>query len=229
MCSETDQDMNQLMVARHVYPTFPINPRTVAKAQTGGEPNKGRDPRAPNPKVSTCVGCKHYRARDDWEHSREIGQCCYPYDEPKIPECEACQRRKPRLAAGHSYDPGKCRYALDVNAAAIRVRHSTGARRTVPHEPQIPHDAEPTAVAPATRDGRELGQDGEELIQEEDQLARDQIAARGTRELGRALGFRPAEGEEEPPETGGAASSSQPAAGEGEDAPRRGRGQDLAP
>ncbi len=96
----------------------------------------------------------------------------------------------------------------------------------MPREPQISHDAEPTAIAPATRDGRESGQDGEERIQEEGRLAREQIIARGTR------------GGEDEPDTGGASSSghqAEAAAGEGDvaapggEAPRSGRGLDLVP
>ncbi len=121
-----DQDLHQQMRSRHVYPTIPIDPSIVAKAQTGEEPLPGRDCRAVSRKPSTCPECKHYRARDGWEHSRENDQRSYPYDDPKIPECEACQRREHRLADGHSYEAGKCRYSLDAKAAAVRVRHSTG-------------------------------------------------------------------------------------------------------
>ena len=38
-----DQDLDQQMRSRHVYPKFPIDPSTVAKAQTGEEPIQWRD------------------------------------------------------------------------------------------------------------------------------------------------------------------------------------------
>ncbi len=68
----TDQRLNRQMRSRHVYP----------KAQTDDTPRPGRDPRAAPPKNSTCPGRKHCRASDDWEHSREIGQRSYSYDDP---------------------------------------------------------------------------------------------------------------------------------------------------
>eukprot|EP00974_Lingulodinium_polyedra_P107624 10416964-Lingulodinium_polyedra.AAC.1 len=61
---------------------YPIDRTKVARAQPGSYPREGRDSRAPPAKDFTCPGCKHYRARNDWEHTREIGQCAYPYDEP---------------------------------------------------------------------------------------------------------------------------------------------------
>jgi hypothetical protein len=54
---------------------------------------------------SDCQSC----ARDDWEHTREVGQCAYPYDYPFLPMCDACQRRRRRFAGGHSYEQGHCR------------------------------------------------------------------------------------------------------------------------
>ena len=53
-----DQDLDQQMRLRYVYPTIPIDPSTVAKAQTGEDPIPGRDRRAVTPKLSTCPGCK---------------------------------------------------------------------------------------------------------------------------------------------------------------------------
>ena len=78
---------------------FPIDRTRVAKAQTGSNPHTGRDSRAKDSKESECPGCKRNRARNDWEHTREIGQCSFPCDEPWIPDCEACQKRLPRSRA----------------------------------------------------------------------------------------------------------------------------------
>ena len=63
-----------------VYPNFDPN-RPIAHAQPGGEPNRGIDHRAASRAATTCQGCRHRRARHDWTHSREIGQCGYPYFE----------------------------------------------------------------------------------------------------------------------------------------------------
>jgi len=83
----SDQDHNELMRREFGYrlQAFPIDRTSVAKAQSGSNPHSGRDSRAKNPKSSTCPGCKHYRSRDDWEHTREFGECSYPYDKPWIP------------------------------------------------------------------------------------------------------------------------------------------------
>ena len=64
-----------------LYPVFdPMVP--VARAQPGGEPQPGVDPRAASRSSITGQGCRHRRARNDWAHNRVIGQCCYPFDEP---------------------------------------------------------------------------------------------------------------------------------------------------
>eukprot|EP00974_Lingulodinium_polyedra_P060196 5802720-Lingulodinium_polyedra.AAC.1 len=55
----------------HVYP---IDRTKVSGAQPGSHPRPGRDSRAPPPKESKCPACKHYCARGDWGHTREIGQ-----------------------------------------------------------------------------------------------------------------------------------------------------------
>ena len=92
-----DQDFDRQMVKQHAYPSYPIDPDTVAPPAPGGEPGRGRDPRAAKPDRTTCPSCRQSRAKDDWEHTREIGQCAYPYDLPFLPLCDACQRRKGRL------------------------------------------------------------------------------------------------------------------------------------
>eukprot|EP00969_Alexandrium_andersonii_P343688 15191460-Alexandrium_andersonii.AAC.1 len=53
-------------------------------------PLPGYDPRALDRGRSACPGCKHRRARNDWAHTREVGQRGYPYDHPEIWDCEAC-------------------------------------------------------------------------------------------------------------------------------------------
>jgi hypothetical protein len=62
----------------HRVQCYPVDYDKIAKAQPGGAPTRGSDERAPAPSVSTCPGCRHYRARSDWEHTRGIGQCKYP-------------------------------------------------------------------------------------------------------------------------------------------------------
>eukprot|EP00974_Lingulodinium_polyedra_P043621 4189118-Lingulodinium_polyedra.AAC.1 len=52
---------------------FPIDRAIVARAQPRSNPHPGRDSRAAPPKESTCPACKHYRPRNDWEHTRVIG------------------------------------------------------------------------------------------------------------------------------------------------------------
>ena len=52
--------------------SFPIDITKVAKAQTGSTPARGPDPRAAKTSETACPGCRHARARNDWEHTREI-------------------------------------------------------------------------------------------------------------------------------------------------------------
>ena len=160
-----DQAFNFELLAEGSQHVYPIDVSKVARPAPGGEPLPGRDPRAPLPKDSTCRACKHSRPRNDWEHNRIIGQCSYPYDEPVIPECHACQDRKPREHEGHTYEQGKCRWA----AADIRRVHKRRNHRE-PAEARPPAEAEPTAGMPAQREGRELGQGGEEAAAAADRL-----------------------------------------------------------
>jgi hypothetical protein len=127
-----DQDFDRRMVQQLAYPiTYPIDPNTVAPPAPGGVPGRGRDPRAAKPDRTTCPSCRQSRAKDDWEHTREIGQCAYPYDFPFLPVCDACQRRKGRLQDGHSYIKDRCRWG-PTDATQLTRAHRT---RTVPHEP----------------------------------------------------------------------------------------------
>ena len=123
----SDQDHNQCLLAECSQAYFPIDIGKVARAQEGSTPHPGRDPRAKAPKESSCLACKHYRARDDWEHNRIIGECSYPYDEPTVPLCGGCQKRKPRFHHDHSYVDKECRWAV----AQMR----TTSKRTNPHQP----------------------------------------------------------------------------------------------
>ena len=68
------------MVKQLAYPTYPIDPDTVAPSTSGGRPGQGRDPRAARPSKIMRRACRHLRAKDDWEHTREVGQRAYPYD-----------------------------------------------------------------------------------------------------------------------------------------------------
>ncbi len=92
------------MVQQLAYPTYPIDPNTDAPPAPGGRPGRGRDPRAVRPVKTTCPSGWQSRAKDDWEHTREVGQCAYPSDYPFLPMCDAC-----RLADWHSYQQGRCR------------------------------------------------------------------------------------------------------------------------
>ena len=159
-----DHDFDTDVYWATAYPTYPIDPRTIAKPSMDGWPSPGRDPRAKPPKESSCPSCRGFRARDDWDHNRIIGECSYPHDEGILPGCIACQKRRARWEDGHSYETGHCRFA------SIRSRaRQSGTKRTVPHEARAKHDSEPTAGLPSHIDGRELGQDGEEAIAREDQ------------------------------------------------------------
>ncbi len=137
---------------------FPFDISTVANAQPGSAPHPGRDQCAKLPKDSTCPGCTHYRARDDWEHNRIIGECSYPYDEQQISICNGCQQRKQRHHPGHSYVDNECRWA----AAPQR----TSAKCSNPHEPRTKIENEPTATAPGTLDGEELEQKARKILQQ---------------------------------------------------------------
>ena len=163
--SDEDHDQCLKLQFGSVIQAFPIDLSKVAKAKPGSLPAPGPDPRAPkDPKESKCPGCRQYRGRSDWEHSREIGQCKYPHDEPWVPACEACQKRLGRSDADHSFREGECKWATkDGRTSAPRKRSSAH-----PHEPEPKAHAEPTAGIPAVSGGQELGADGEQRIADED-------------------------------------------------------------
>ena len=76
----SDDDRNEcLRMAQGPYvQAYPIDTSKVARAQPGGDGDaRGRDPRAPHARLSACPACRRNLTRDDWEHSREIGQCAY--------------------------------------------------------------------------------------------------------------------------------------------------------
>lgn len=140
---------------------FPISRENIARAQTGSGPAAGVDPRAPEDrKLSTCPGCKHYRARADPEHTRVIGQCCYPYDEPKIPDCEGCLQHRPSTNDSHTYS-GDCKYATAPKRAAHKRQ---GAH---PRDPAQPASADPTSHMPGNDNGIELGAAAEDAALEQ--------------------------------------------------------------
>ena len=140
---------------------YPINHDTVARAQPGGVPlPHGRDPRAVPKAESTCPGCNHVtRPRNDWTHTREIGQCSYPYDEPWIPTCESCIRRLQREHHGHTGREG-CRNQIKATRMGLprQGRH--------PRDPARPATEDPTMGMPGTAEGHELGADGEAAVEE---------------------------------------------------------------
>ena len=128
----SDEDRNQCLRLHFGsrIQSYPVDISKVARAQPGG-PGIGPDPAAPAAKTSKCPGCRRSRSKDDWEHTREIGQCRYPYDEPWIPECIACQDRKPRHHHEHTYEHHKCKWATaQARSSAPRAKRSS--RR--PHE-----------------------------------------------------------------------------------------------
>ena len=200
----SDQDHNQCLLAELSQIAYPIDMDTVAKAQPGSAPHPGRDHRAKLPKVSPCLGCKHYRARDDWEHNRKIGECSYPYDEAVVPVCDGCQKRRPRYSPDHSYRDGDCRWAV----AGVRA----SATRRNPHEPANKAENEPTAHAPGTLDGEELGAEGEEDIAAIDRATAARAANTGSSSSSSA-----------------APSGGQPAEAGGDALARRARGPDQHP
>ena len=147
----------------HLY--YPIDRATIARATPGGVPTRSRDPNAPEPKGSPCLGCRHYRARNDPEHNRKVGECGYPYDNPEIWACDACLEHKPRLDQKHTYTPSECKWAT----AQVRSHAPRTGRH--PRDPATPASDDPTANAPGTVGGTELGADAEqELEQREDRV-----------------------------------------------------------
>ena len=159
----SDQDHNECLLAecQHYYP---VDPSKVALPYDKGPRFKGRDPRAKVQTKSSCPACRNYRDRDDWEHTRVVGECSFPRDMPVIPECVACQDRKPRLDPEHTYEKDKCRWAASGFAPKV-------TRPARPHTPVPRVDDEPTAHARATRDGVELGAEGEERVAQADRAA----------------------------------------------------------
>ena len=148
---------------------YPIDPAHCAPpAEPWEPPVPGRDRRAPkDPSSSTCPGCKYYRARDDWEHSREIGQCSYPYDQYRIPDCIACQKRLPRDNVEHTLRHDECDMAK-LNLRVTGGRKSKSRRSDMPHEVEPPPDREMSAGLPMKNiQGEPLGADAEEAVRQE--------------------------------------------------------------
>ena len=99
----------------------------VKPANTTESPVKGADHRAPKKSESACPGCHNFRARDDWTHNREIGQCSYPFDAPIIWDCNACMTGVPRFKAGHTGIPGECKW-VDTGTRAGAPRFGAHPR-----------------------------------------------------------------------------------------------------
>ena len=137
------------------FPTQEERVAAVKRAHTDGAPTRGDDPEACPRDVSTCKACKWYRGRDHWSHTREIGQCCYPYDEPWIPECEGCWESKPSEHPSHTGGEG-CRHTV--------IASRRGGKRTGKHprEPARRANADLSAV-PLSR-AAELGQEQEDAV-----------------------------------------------------------------
>ena len=148
---------------------YPVDWSNIKQAQPGGTPGQV-DPRAPPKEQSPCKACRACRRKNDWEHTRVIGECRYPWDEPWVPACPECQERKPRWKGDHTFRLGECVWA-DQHPRAFGPRARSSAR---PHEPEIKRDTEPTAnIKAVDDDGVELGADNEERVAEADRLARD--------------------------------------------------------
>ena len=119
------------------YGVFPGADK-VAKADPSEQPVAGNDRRAPPKHQSPCPGCRHFRSRDDWEHNRVIGQCCYPFDDPTIWKCPACLAHKSLSTAGHTDVPGECKGA------------QVASRQSVPRSnkyPRVPRKKADSAVS----------------------------------------------------------------------------------
>ena len=184
---EVQEAKDQEVLLMQAYPvTYPIDPSTIAQPQLGSNPAPGRDPRAPKTDQSKCPACKGNLRRDDWTHTRKIGECSFPYDKPWLPECIACQKRIDRYGKGHTYEHGKCKWAT----APVRA---SAKRQGGVHEPMTRVTDEPTSTAPTTTKddqgvSRELGQNAEEEVQQSDAAASSSGAASSSSGSHRAEG-----------------------------------------
>ena len=208
--------MTQMSVTKGAFSyAFPVGRRNptidtsqVARAQPGGQP--GPDPNAPPRRdCIECPSCRNLGRRiDDWEHTRVIGKCKYPYDDPFIPTCQACIMRLNRRVSGdvqHTLADGCVHAIAPERAYAPRRGHH-------PRDPARPAEDDPTAGMEGTSGGTELGQEGEETLDR-------QASGRSIPEAGRL-------DEDGIPEGHGSSSS---ASGSGISANRRPRGLDQQP
>ena len=77
----SDEDSNDYLLSTYgkQVQTYPVDLSKVARAQPGGTPS-GPDSRASKrPQDCRCPGCRAYKAKRDWAHTRIIGECKYPY------------------------------------------------------------------------------------------------------------------------------------------------------
>ena len=175
---DTDEELLEDSFNYHVRlcveHSCPVDVSKIAKPQPLPEGvtelPRGKDPRAPKPiRLSTCKACAFGRLKGDWTHTREIGQCEYPYHPAVLPPCEGCQTHAGRDTGKHSLVEGECRLATkNPRQWAPRIR---GQREVHPRA----HES-PTARLPGTIRGRELGQDAEEAVQRNDDRVAQALA-----------------------------------------------------
>ena len=118
--------IHQFKKVQLAYPSANIQ---ASLDQEEERPPRGHGSSAPPVSESKCLGCKHRRARTEPEHSRIIGECCYPHDEPIVWKCVGCRQRKNKSDDAHTHIPGECRMTIAQE------------RRSVPrrgHEPRDP-------------------------------------------------------------------------------------------
>ena len=110
-----------------------FDPSTIARAIPGGTPGVPDKDAAPR-EITTCTGCEIYRGKEDWEHTRILGQCRWPHDDPFIPSCPGCIRRKPMSDPdAHTHTSG-CRANFD-KARAVGTRTFQPRKDTHPRDP----------------------------------------------------------------------------------------------
>ena len=140
---------------------YPVDKNQYAKAQPG-TPTRGPDSRAVPPKTSSCKGCRNFRGRTNWDHSRVIGQCQYPHDEPYIPDCEGCLTYKGHDHQSHFEPSGARKRECMVDTKRSREYAPRSGKH--PRDPARPASAadETTDLRGAPPGKRELGAEAED-------------------------------------------------------------------
>ena len=128
-----------------------FDPNNVPQPAKDGYPHHGKDHRAPQARDDIpCNGCYQGRRRNDWEHTRIIGECWYPYDTPVVWKCQPCIRHWNRDDARHTLIPGECSWAeAEVKRGG---KHDTNR----PKQPRKRASGDATARFPGTVDGTEI-------------------------------------------------------------------------